>query len=218
MRIDAAHEGWRGLFGGITLFSVNYWITSLGIGGPVVYVWWAKSIRMVWPAAVIVISMFLFGLNRGWNPPHDPLIAPWVGFTLGLFLFWLLRVAVRHSSPVVSGPPKQLDDRGVGTVLYWISCAVALYYVALAAFEIYLGHYSAVVGSLIGFAVMTWAIGWTIRRAFAAKIPKLGRPIRAQATHARRGAKDRGEHRQAVGACCDAQSLTGSRSCDAAAH
>jgi hypothetical protein len=115
---------------------------------------------MKWAAAIIVVLSFFYGVNRGWHDPHrDVIFYPLSGFIVGLIVFWLLRVALRLIH-------KQSDDDGVGTVLYWVSSAIALYYVAFAAFAIS-GDYGGLPGYLIAIAVICWAIGWAIRRAFA---------------------------------------------------
>lgn len=118
---------------------------------------------MKWAAAIIVALSFLYGLLRGWQEPHRDLIFyPLAGFIVGLFVFWLLRAAIR-------GLHKQLDDRGVGTALYWVSTVVALYYVGLVVLSIYLGHWDSFTGWLVGFAAVCWGLGWAIRRGFATK-------------------------------------------------
>ena len=87
---------------------------------------------MKWAAGIVVIALFLFGLERGWDDPFlDVIFYPGFGFIVGLLVVWLSRAVLRRLH-------KQYDDRGVGPALYWISSAVALYYAFLASYGIYL--------------------------------------------------------------------------------
>jgi hypothetical protein len=116
-----------------------------------------------WAATIIVVLLFLYGIERGWHSPHpDVIYYPFSGFITGLFFFWLLRAALRAIH-------KQSDDDGVGATLFWISSGVALYYFVLVGFAIYLRYQAGVIGPLVVTGSVCWGIGWAIRRSFAAK-------------------------------------------------
>jgi hypothetical protein len=91
---------------------------------------------------------------------------------MGLLLFGFVRWSLNRF-------PKLYDDYSVGTVIYWISIAVALYYAALAvAIYVYLRE---VFPQIIVFGLLSWGIGWAIRRACARAANRLasapGQPV-----------------------------------------
>ena len=119
---------------------------------------------MKWAAGIVVAACFLLGLERGWNDPFlDVIFYPAFGFIAGLLVVWMARLTLRHFH-------KQYDDRGVGPTLFWISTAVALYYVALAIYGIYLHYEIGIISWLIASALFCWAIGWAARHNISGRI------------------------------------------------
>src|SRR6516162_9784344 len=115
---------------------------------------------MKWVAAVIVSFGFLYGLIRGWRVASDidVITYPLSGFVFGLLLFGLARLWLRSIHRIS-------DDSGVGTVIYWISVGVALYYAGLAAMKYVLGYFDRSDVPLVITGFVCWATGWALQNS-----------------------------------------------------
>lgn len=122
---------------------------------------------MRWLAGVVVVLSILGTYYTSMRNPHPDVIAviisPFVGFVLGLIIFSALRWMLRHIH--------QLDSQrqSVSNVLYWISNALAVYYLILAV----VSHgYLRLAAVLVGVAILCGVIGQGFRRRFLASRAK----------------------------------------------
>jgi hypothetical protein len=124
---------------------------------------------MIWLARTVIIVLVtldgrLFAATRLRRPPF---ITDFVmGFGIGLFVIGVCWLIGNLGNKISAKAP--VGARGVGTALYSLGIAIAVYCLWTSANAAYQGSSGENVVMLASYAVAYWIGGWGLRRALTA--------------------------------------------------